>query len=355
MIKVSFIMSVYNTRTEWIDRSVSSVLAQTAPDWELIIVDDGSKKDVAVYCDEIAAKDERISIHHQENQGLSVARNYGMDHARGQWVAFLDADDWIEETYVEQILKVLDSQTDLEILAIGHDDIWDDKAIDRLWGNEELHIFDASEREGMQMALLQSPDGLMAYPMFFGGQWKIIYSLKFLNQYSIRNTPGLYKAQDSVFNLYVTEYATEIGYYNKILYHYFHNSESVTGGGFNRNLERFQKLVMAYRQFIDETGKADVKAYQTAYTKVALLQFEGMLHAYFTNRDNPDSTRERKQNMEQVLNCEPYRSIIMQTVSEEFSIYRRLLLKLMMRHNYALLCLLYRIKCFVRDKKNRKR
>lgn len=348
MSKITFIMSVYNTRTEWFERAVQSVLEQTNSNWQMIIIDDGSKEDIACQCDAFAGIDNRIKVHHQENQGLSVARNFGMDHTCSEWVTFIDADDWLEETYVNQVLEILDEHRDLELMGIGHDDIWPDRKVKQLWGEREFYRFCSSEKEGIQMALLQDPEGLTKYPVFFGAQWKFIYSTEFLNKYGIRNTPGLNKAQDSVFNLYVTEHAVQIGYYNKILYHYFHNNESVTGVGFNRDIDRFVKLLMAYKKFMEETGKTKMRMYEQAYIKVALLQFEAMLQKYFLHIENPDFRKQKKETMLQVFQNEPFLSLLDARNIDGLSFYRRMLFRLMRKQCYIGICCLYKAKVFLK-------
>lgn len=340
MIYISFIMSIYNTPLEWIDRAVDSILGQTSSEWELIIVDDGSKKEVAEYCDELSNKDSRIKIKHQENKGLSVARNYGMDTALGKYVAFIDADDWIVKDYVEKIKGILDKQQ-FEILSFGHCDVQNEKVTTYLWGNELVHTFDVSERKGMQMSLLQTPEGLSHYPMFFGAQWNMVYSLEFLNKYGIRNTPGLYKAQDSVFNLYVTEKAEKIGYYNESLYCYFINDQSVVRS-YSSNLERFQKLIIAYKQFIDEFDKGE--EYKEAYEYNAIVQFEAMLSRYFFNEKNTDKLSVRHNKMRNLLLEEPYKELLENISMNNKTGYKKMMITAMKHNNYGAIRILYILK-----------
>lgn len=348
MSKLTFVMPVYNTRTEWLNRAVHSVLAQTNPDWEMIIVDDGSKKDIAHCCDFFAMQDNRIKVYHQNNKGTSAARNYGKNYAKSKWISFIDADDWIEVNYVEEVLKILDQYNELEIMAIGHDDVWPDRIVNHFWGEREFYKFNPSEKEEIQMALLQEPTGLERYPMFFGAQWKFIYSRKFLKSHNIENPVGLSIGEDAIFNLYATEYATQMVFYNKILYHYFHNNESVTGIGFNRDLERLIKLLIAYKKFIDETGKSDNDMYIQAFIKVTLLQFETMLRKYFFHSDNPDSRKQKQGVMMDILNHEPFLSFLVQEKIRGLSIYKRLLFEFIKKRSYVGICCLYKIRTLLK-------
>ena len=348
---ISFIVTVYNTRVEWIERVVNSIVNQTNSNWEIIIVDDGSRDDVAQFCDNIAANNSKIRIHHQENLGVCVARNYGTDHASGRWITYIDADDWIEETYVEQVNDILSKHDNLDLLAIGHDDIWGEKTVPHLWGNDDYHEFDNSEKEGMQLALFQIQEGLTKYPMFFGAQWKLIYSLPFLNRYGIRNTPGLKKSEDAVFNLYAVEYAEKIGYYNKVLYHYYHNSESVTGQRYSDDFERYKKLLIAYKRFIDSTGKKDIKEYNLAYKNNAIINFEGMLRNYFINKDNHDDIKIRKERMNELLSTEPFHSLLINNRFDGLSLYKKTIFRAMKKHNYGEICFIYRAKNVLKGRK----
>lgn len=92
--EISIIVPVYKTE-RFLSACISSILAQTFTDFELILVDDGSPDSCPALCDAAAAKDSRIRVIHQKNRGLSVARNAGLDAAEGEWIAFVDSDDTI--------------------------------------------------------------------------------------------------------------------------------------------------------------------------------------------------------------------------------------------------------------------
>ena len=101
---ISIIVPVYNTE-KYLRRCIDSVLAQTYQDFELLLIDDGSKDSSGAICDEYAAQDARVRVFHKENGGVSSARNVGLDNARGEWITFVDADDWIESDMLELLLR----------------------------------------------------------------------------------------------------------------------------------------------------------------------------------------------------------------------------------------------------------
>lgn len=110
MPKVSVIVPVYKVEP-YLRRCVDSILAQTFTDFELILVDDGSPDNCPAVCDEYAAKDSRVHVIHQENGGLSAARNAGIDWAfansDSEWISFVDSDDWVHPEMLERLLHAV--------------------------------------------------------------------------------------------------------------------------------------------------------------------------------------------------------------------------------------------------------
>ena len=111
--KVSIIVPVYNVE-KYICRCLDSVVSQTFTDWECILVDDGSLDNSGKVCDEYAERDRRFKVIHRKNSGVSAARNMGLDMAEGEWISFVDSDDWIEkETYKIAIENAIKEKSDV--------------------------------------------------------------------------------------------------------------------------------------------------------------------------------------------------------------------------------------------------
>lgn len=113
---ISIIMPVYNAGLT-LERAVRSIQAQGCGDWELLLVDDGSADGSAALCDRFASEDGRIRVIHQPNRGASAARNAGLEVARGEWLAFCDADDWVDSYWLELFVGQL--RPDVELVVQG--------------------------------------------------------------------------------------------------------------------------------------------------------------------------------------------------------------------------------------------
>ena len=106
---LSIIVPVYNVE-KYLAQCIDSILAQTFRNFELILVDDGSPDNCPALCDAAAQKDDRIRVIHQKNGGLSAARNAGLDIARGEWIGFVDSDDWIAPEMYETLYALVQKQ-----------------------------------------------------------------------------------------------------------------------------------------------------------------------------------------------------------------------------------------------------
>lgn len=141
---VSVIVPVYKVE-EYLKECVDSIINQTYKNIEIILIDDGSPDNCGKICDEYVKKDSRIKVIHKENGGLSSARNAGLDVAKGEYIAFVDSDDWLMPTYVYDMLKIA-MKYNKEIVQCGHaknvDDLYLKKELSK---DKELSFFEKNE------------------------------------------------------------------------------------------------------------------------------------------------------------------------------------------------------------------
>lgn len=119
MPKFSIIVPVYNVE-DYLPRCVDSILNQQYPDFELILVDDGSTDNSSIICDKYANKDNRIRVIHKENGGVSTARNIGIENASGEYITFCDSDDYYKDNLLEVAFRYLDDNS-LDLLCFNYE------------------------------------------------------------------------------------------------------------------------------------------------------------------------------------------------------------------------------------------
>ena len=126
---ISVIVPVYNVE-RYIDKCIKSIINQTYKDIEIILVNDGSLDNSGKICDYYAIKDKRIKVIHKKNGGLSDARNTGLDVAKGQYIVFLDSDDWVDKYFLEKLYNLSDKY-DADIVCCNFKNVYSE--------NEDLH------------------------------------------------------------------------------------------------------------------------------------------------------------------------------------------------------------------------
>ncbi len=135
MPQITVIVPVYKVE-EYLPTCVDSILSQTFEDFELILIDDGSPDNCGAICDNYARKDQRIKVIHQENQGLSGARNSGLDIATGAYMTFIDSDDAVTDAYLEKLFELIQKEN-ADIVACQRFEFEDGANIDSYLHNNE--------------------------------------------------------------------------------------------------------------------------------------------------------------------------------------------------------------------------
>lgn len=213
MIKVSIIMPVYNA-AEYLHKAIGCIVAQTLQDWELLLVDDGCTDASPRICDNYAAKDVRIKVIHQQNQGVAMARQAGMRQAKGEYSIHADADDWTEPTMLEELYEKAQSE------------------------NADIVIADYFvNADGRQTISKQCPSSLepvqVLMDMFngrlFGALWNKLIRTDLYRTCNARFFPGINYCEDLLICVQLLQHADlKISYLSKAFYHYVANDASIT-------------------------------------------------------------------------------------------------------------------------------
>lgn len=238
--KVSIVIPVYNVEA-YLERCVESVLGQTYRNLQIILVDDGSTDSSGALCDMFASRDRRISVLHKANGGLSSARNSGMDKAQGEWIAFIDSDDYVSASYIEDMMQAC-SRFHVPLSACGRYDVYPSGAIEK---KKNL-------REGRYTRdeVLRS---VLAEGIFDVSAWGKLYQRKILE--------GIYYPQgqlsEDIAVIYdILQRAGSVAHTGKASYYYCHRKGSITYAGFD---VKFKSAFQNYKSFWLEVRRNDIR------------------------------------------------------------------------------------------------
>ncbi|MEG2929481.1 MAG: glycosyltransferase family 2 protein [Oscillospiraceae bacterium] len=226
---VSIIVPVYNTEKNLLDRCVHSIVCQAFSDWELILVDDGSTKDVREYVDEYLKLDDRIRVIHQENKGVSGARNTGLRQAVGEYIGFVDGDDTVSQGYLRDAVGYMEAQN-LDVVigaaAVISKKSYEEVAISLPEG-ESIRIYDQEKVALVSAQMLEDChiDGVSELERCRNGGpcWRLYKKSVLSGQEFCRD---IFLLEDKIFNLYVFNNAKRIGICKDIWYNYYQYSTS---------------------------------------------------------------------------------------------------------------------------------
>ena len=227
--KVTFIVPVYNTH-EFLPRCFDSLLNQTCPDIEIIVVNDGSPDGSAAIIDEYARMDSRVRVVEKSNGGLSSARNAGMDVARGAIIDFVDSDDYVEPNLAEFLVGTF-AEKHPEIVVFGAECEPAELASKRI---QQLLSPEACGCESFDSALLFSAN---AQPYV----WRAAYSRELIERESLRFAENVRFAEDVVFQFESYPLSARTVLAPDRLYHYVMQEKSLTHT-FNAGVKRMDKV-----------------------------------------------------------------------------------------------------------------
>ena len=226
-MRLSFIVPVYNVET-YLDKCVTSLLHQQIPieEYEIILIDDGSKDGSGLICDRLAATNQNIIVIHQSNKGLSEARNAGMKVAKGKYILFVDSDDYLEENVLPELIKEME-QKDLDILRFQVRQVYENKE-----PSSPLFGFSSIETQNVITGAryLQDYMGIACYACQF------LFRTSFLMDYSLWFKPGII-FEDTEWTPRVLNLAKRVSSINVLVYDYYVREGSITRGSVEKKTD----------------------------------------------------------------------------------------------------------------------
>lgn len=202
-IKVSLIVAIYKSE-RFLDKLILSILSQTHHNLDIILIDDGSPDASGMICDKFASQDDRITVIHKENGGCCSARNAGLSVAKGEYIAIIDGDDWLESDFVEYLLTMAvetNSEMSMSLSLFTTRDrqqIQEDKK--EVWNSEQACL-------------------TLIYPKIAIGPWNKLYKRELIKKYKIDFSVP-WSGEGYYFSIMSAQYANQVAVGRKKIYNY---------------------------------------------------------------------------------------------------------------------------------------
>ncbi len=317
-VKVTVIVPVFNTNEMFLKKCITSITEQTLKNIEIIIVDDGSGMGTAGMVDEIAGQDSRIKVIHKENGGVSTARNAGLDAAEGEYVSFMDSDDWMDSVCLETAYRTaIKKKADMVGWRFCRE--YEKK-------QEEIQIFNADKL----VYSTRSNQFLREFRIFdmriMGYTTMKIYKRELFENKRYREELTNGEDVELNFRLYADiQYAV---YIDQPFYHYRFVPDSAVRRYNDDFFDKYNRTLAAIKEDVRGSMNRDMK---NAYLDFAAISYLMLCMNYVFSPQNIHNYREKVQELKKISKTAPYSEAI--AVAED--------LKLPLTRKMALICAKY--------------
>ncbi|MDF2903479.1 MAG: glycosyltransferase, partial [Bacillus sp. (in: firmicutes)] len=304
--KVSIIVPIYNIE-RYLSRCLNSLLTQTLPEIEVIAVNDGSTDSSVTILEQYAEKDDRIKIINKSNGGVSSARNVGMSLASGEYIGFVDPDDWVEtDMYKTMYNSAIAEKVDIVMCSYLRE--FGNHSKEKNFNLPEKVIYNNEEVKTKLMRRLIGPlENEVANPELldaWGTVWSKIYKTDLLknNELSFIDLKEIGTNEDSLFNIEAFYYSNSFVFINKPFYHYWReNSSSLTSNYKPELLSQWFSLYKRITNFLNEKNLP--QEYKLALNNRICLNTMG-LGLNTISKNNKSNQYEKIKKIDTILNNE---------------------------------------------------
>lgn len=245
--KVSIIVPVYNVE-KYLSRCMDSLMNQTLEEIEIILVDDGSPDSCPTMCDDFAALDSRIKVIHKQNQGLGFARNSGLEIAQGEFIAFVDSDDFVDIHMYEALYnKANELKLDTVYCCFNSvDKKGNIHPIEEI--SDEITFDSRSDIDGFLLDMIGSETNCVVDRKYQMSVWRAIYSKNIIDKNNIRFcSEKQFISEDIIFHIDYLQKVSKIGLLPEAFYYYCDNI-SVSSLSKTFREDRFERYVILYKE-----------------------------------------------------------------------------------------------------------
>ncbi len=255
---ISVIVPIYNVEKQ-LKRCINSIINQTYKNIQILLIDDGSKDSSGKICDDFSKYDTRIVVLHQDNVGVSAARNKGIELAKGRYICFIDSDDYIEKNYIEELYQLMrDEKIDLGICDLNYkytnkEDCWSTV------GEKTINLKNVSEE-----IFLELNEKYLLY-----GPYNKIFKSSIIKKQKIKFIKEMSYGEDLIFNLSYLQYVKIIKTTNQTRYNYIADIDNSLANKYRADRFKTGKIIFEeLYKFFEINGMLSEKSKKYLYGRI---------------------------------------------------------------------------------------
>ena len=277
---VSIIVPVYNAQ-EYLSKCIESILNQTMKDYELILINDGSNDKSPKICDKYSLKESRIKVIHKENEGVSIARNTGINISRGKYIVFADSDDYVDENWCCEMYKaIINNNRNMIMTGIT---IYNTR-------NNNYIINNLNINSDADISMVKKKDFFILYKkQLINSPCNKIYITEIIKSNNVRFKENLKLGEDLLFNLEYLKFMDEdIIVLNKPLYNYILSDKESLDNRYYEDLFQIYKMLYGELYSFMVLFNTDIKTYEVSFYSSYFFMLMRALQNTF-NKENKAS------------------------------------------------------------------
>ena len=326
---VSIIVPVYKVPEQYLKKCIDSLTDQTLQEIEIILVDDGSPDRCGAICDTYAQQDHRIKVLHKTNGGLSAARNSGFFAATGDWIMFVDGDDWIEPETCEQMYAATKKNSSIQLVMCGVCKDYAGKIVPYKHHVEPDKVYLDKECKILQERVLEFNGNIaMAYA-------KLINRKLLMDNHILHDEQLRQGAEGIEFNLRLFGQITGAVFIDRVFYHYIFNDQSISVA---HNEKNHQYVIHCFEKIYEEIQNSPntINLLPWFYNRMLYVIITTAISGYFsfTNKE-PFAVKKKK--YEQYLQNPVIQDALRVSMIKDLSKQRQLILFLIKRKQYRII------------------
>lgn len=327
---ISVIVPVYNAE-KYLKRCIDSIINQTYKNFEIILVDDGSEDKSSEICDHFFKKDCRVKVIHKKNEGVSSARNEGLNQSKGKYISFIDADDWIERNFLLEMYNEL-KKHNVDYVTCGYNRVYENHS--EILNNDLTEELVSANEYIIKILNVQNGYGF--------AHMKLISKEAIGN---IRFNTNISVGEDAFFNVQLCKKINKFLIYNKALYNYYFNPNSVVRNYDENYCNKYLHSMKLMNNYIRKNyfdNRVDQNLYNYIAYHILLICVNYCYH--------PENSHRSVKLLKEICNIDLFKISIKNSNYDDLSISRKIGLFSLKNKLYIVMALI----CIIRQKQFRK-